>query len=297
MDIGVVGIGRWGKHLLRNFNSLARVPVCCHRGSRSNREWLDRHYPDVSVTTDYEAMLGDETLDAIAIATPIETHAELTRRAVEADKHVFVEKPLATSAAEASNLVELVEESGMVLFVGYIFIYHPLVRQLKAIHRETPVRRLRFAWEKFGAFDESLLLDLACHPLSLCYHFFEDQPTSVDVFSTLSATSVPDTVTLAATFTQGRHCEISINRLSGAEAKSMTAVTTDGVYAWTELELARFDPESRALKTVATRETEPLRVECQRFVDAVAEESTTHRTDGQFALAVNEMIESVSDAW
>src|SRR5213593_4711970 len=95
--VAIIGLGRWGQCLLRVFSSYAEVPVCCNRGGSDAAAWVAQHYPEVKMTFDIDDVLRDERVDAVAIATPPATHAEFVKRALDAGKHVFVEKPLATS--------------------------------------------------------------------------------------------------------------------------------------------------------------------------------------------------------
>jgi len=123
--VALVGVGRWGKNLLRVFAERCQVTVCCNKDDPAVHEWLKEEYPSTRGTFDYGEILGDASIGAVIIATPIDTHAMLTRQALEAGKHVFVEKPLATSVEDTRFLVECATKKGLILFVGYLFLYHP----------------------------------------------------------------------------------------------------------------------------------------------------------------------------
>ena len=110
--IAVMGLGRWGQRLLRVFRSCAEVPICIIRPGSDALSWALQHYPDVTIAFDLDRVLQDETIDAIAIATPVDTHAELVKRVLDARKHVFVEKPLATSADSCEALFQLANSVG-----------------------------------------------------------------------------------------------------------------------------------------------------------------------------------------
>src|ERR1700742_1726032 len=123
--VGVVGLGYWGPNLARNFAAIAgcRLSWLCD-ASEPARTRLAQSFPDARTTDEIERLLEDPELDAIALATPVPTHAELAVRAAQAGKHCFVEKPLATSAADAQRAVTAAERAGTILMVGHLLEYH-----------------------------------------------------------------------------------------------------------------------------------------------------------------------------
>src|ERR1700758_4016991 len=131
LRIGVVGLGYWGPNLARNFGA---VPGCelawCCDASPQARARVQPSFPAARFTAELGELLADPALDAIALATPVPTHAELAVRVLEAGKHCFVEKPLAQSVADAERAVDAAERSGRTLMVGHLLTYHPGVRAL-----------------------------------------------------------------------------------------------------------------------------------------------------------------------
>ena len=134
LAVGVVGLGYWGPNLARNFNALpdAKLAWCCD-ASDAARERTAAIAPGARMTDRLEDLLEDETLDAVVLATPVPTHADLAVRVLEAGKHCFVEKPLAQSVADAERAVETADKAGRTLMVGHLLEYHPGVRKLKEI--------------------------------------------------------------------------------------------------------------------------------------------------------------------
>ena len=133
MRVGVVGLGYWGPNLARNF---ATIPGCeltwlCD-ASPDARARLERSFPAARSTGALDDLLSDGQLDAVVLATPVPTHAELAVAAAEAGKHCFVEKPLATTAADAERAVDAAARAGKILMVGHLLEYHPAVARLKA---------------------------------------------------------------------------------------------------------------------------------------------------------------------
>src|SRR6516225_11757216 len=132
--VGVVGLGYWGPNLARNFQALPGVALswCCD-ASAAARERTAPLVPGARMTDQIEDLLGDEKLDAIALATPVPSHAELASRVLDAGKHCFVEKPLAQSVADAERAVAAAEAAGRVLMVGHLLEYHPGIQVLKEL--------------------------------------------------------------------------------------------------------------------------------------------------------------------
>src|ERR1700754_4583574 len=134
VSIGIVGLGYWGPNLARNFAALpgARVTWLCD-GRAEARELHGASYPQARLTGELDDLLADPQLDAVVLATPVPTHADLATRVLEAGKHCFVEKPLAQSVAGAERAVAAAEASGRVLMVGHLLEYHPGVQRLKQL--------------------------------------------------------------------------------------------------------------------------------------------------------------------
>ena len=130
--IAQVGLGQWGKNLARNFDRLAELVWLCDVEDERQAE-AAQSYPSARVTSSFDDVLADESVEAVVVATPVPTHYELARRALEAGKHVFVEKPPAMRGAEMEELCDLAEERSLVLMPGHLLLYHPGVQKLKEI--------------------------------------------------------------------------------------------------------------------------------------------------------------------
>jgi len=130
--IALIGAGYWGKNLIRNFSELGALRVICDSDEELIRSFSTL-YPHADVCTSYSDILRRLDIDAVAVATPAETHAMLTREALLAGKHVFVEKPLALNDREGKELIRLAEERGLTLMVGHLLQYHPVFRRLKEL--------------------------------------------------------------------------------------------------------------------------------------------------------------------
>jgi len=256
-DIAVVGIGNWGRNLVRAFDGLATVRTASHTGSDENAEWIAEEYPDVELTTDYDAVLADERIDAVAVATPIPALAEVVERALEAGKHVYVEKPMAATREDAERLADLAAERDLTLFVGYVFVHHPTFTWVRDRLVEEGAEYLRFEWETEGSFGPGIVNNLACHPVSVAVATL-GTPESVAVTDSRAVTGRTDVLS----------CRLAY----------------DAAYA--------FDAGAGAYETALDPDAEPLGAECERFLEAV-ETGDPAATDGRFGVRVHEVLEEI----
>lgn len=185
IGIGVIGYGYWGPNLVRNFSQVqgARViAVCDQRAER--RAQVEQVYPSVKTYADVGEMLSNPDVDAVAVATPVTSHFPLALQALQAGKHVFVEKPFTATAAEGERLVEEAERRRLTLMVDHTFIYTSAVRKIKELMAKGDLGQLYYydsVRVNLGLFqsDVSVLWDLAVHDLSIMDYLIERSPTTV----------------------------------------------------------------------------------------------------------------------
>jgi predicted dehydrogenase len=185
INVAVAGYGYWGPNLVRNFQEVndARVVSCCD----TNPERLalaKSKYPSIEITTEYDDLLNNPAVDAVAISTPVATHYQFARKALENGKHVLVEKPATSSVAEAEKLVDLAEKRGLTFMVDHTFIYTGAVRKMKEIVRQGELGELYYFDSvriNLGLFqrDVNVLWDLAPHDIAILEHLVEERPVSV----------------------------------------------------------------------------------------------------------------------
>lgn len=290
--LAMVGTGRWGKTLLRAFAERAEVPACVNRSDASMAEWLRTNHPSTSLTTDLVRILADDTLDAVAIATPISTHAQLAQQALDAGKHVFVEKPLAANATEAADLVALARRLGRVLFVGHTFVYDSAFAHLRRLAGGPPVfAHLR--WRKYGTFTEDLLGNLVSHDVALAHALFAAPPLSAQVLFSRGIRTAADTALYRLTFGTGE-CIIEVDRCAPKRQKSVSVLTGEGrLLVWEEDQV--FAESGDGLEPVFRRTSEPLGVEIEAFLESVRTGEPAP-TDGSFGLAVVETLDRLAPA-
>jgi predicted dehydrogenase len=196
----IVGYGYWGPKLVRNF--LAALPGGAVAVCDENPAHLDlaqKDFPGLRTLASFDDVLNYPGIDAVALATPVSTHHAFALRALEAGLHVLVEKPLATSLREASELVAAAERRGRVLMVDHTFVYHPAVRKIKALVDGGDLGRLRYIDStriNLGLFqhDVNVLWDLAVHDLSIVNFLTAERPLAVNAVAAAHTPGAPENI-------------------------------------------------------------------------------------------------------
>ena len=185
VNIAVVGYGYWGPNIFRNFheNDEACVIQCCDINTK-RLALVKTKYPSVEISENFDDVLTNTKVDAVAIVTPVATHYEFARKALEHGKHVLVEKPLAASVAEAESLINIAAKHNLTLMVDHTFIYTGAVRKMKEIVDSGAIGELYYFDSvriNLGLVqrDVNVLWDLAPHDLSIMGHLVKEQPASV----------------------------------------------------------------------------------------------------------------------
>jgi UDP-2-acetamido-3-amino-2,3-dideoxy-glucuronate N-acetyltransferase len=181
--VAVVGSGYWGKNLVRNFDELGVLHTICDNNPGTLKSFQEK-YPDKQFQTSLEAVLQNPVIDAVVIATPAETHFELAKRTLSADKHTFVEKPLALVGGEAEELHRIALNRNLKLMVGHILLYHPAIIKLKEIIDSGELGKINYIYSNrlnLGKFriEENILWSFAPHDISVILHLLEEMPMQV----------------------------------------------------------------------------------------------------------------------
>jgi len=228
IGVAVVGYGYWGPNLARNFAETegAAMFMCCD--SDPQRLALARkRFPALTCTTDYNEVLRNPDVNAIAIATPVHTHYELARLALKADKHVLVEKPLTTRVDHAEELVMLAEKHGVLLMVDHVFIYSPPVLKMKELVAQGRLGKLFFIDSvriNLGLFqhDINVVWDLAPHDLSIMDFMLDRLPVSLSAYGGTHANhGIEDVAYLNLDYGDGLIANFHVNWLSPVKVRQM----------------------------------------------------------------------------
>ena len=292
INIGIIGIGRWGKNLVREFSKISNIIGCASNGAPDNVDWLKKNYPHIRHFTNYHDLLKNPEINAIAIATPTPTHFPLTQDSIIASKHVFVEKPLTANSQEAATLIKLAGKNGVKLFVGHILIYHPVAAMLKQIFADNPPDQIQFFLQKWGTFQGDAIWELASHDIALILDWF-GEPETISLLDQGGLITKRDWATIHIGFTNRPNCSISVNRIAHSKQRFVTAAAGKNLWLWENDSLYRLvDHPQPELSLIYQATEQPLAIECQAFLDNIANK-TEPLTNGEFGLKVVKTLEQL----
>jgi predicted dehydrogenase len=311
LRIGVAGLGYWGPNLARNFAALAGCELTwgCDPSEAARAREAAR-FPGAHFTDRLEDLLADPDLDAIALATPVPSHADLAVRVLDAGKHCFVEKPLAQSVADAERVVAAAEDGGRVLMVGHLLEYHPGIRKLKELagsgelgERIYYIYGNRLNLGKLRA-DENALWSLGAHDVSVVLHLAEEEPyEAIAHGESYVREGVQDVVFCFLRFPSGLSAHLHLSWLDPHKERRFTVVGSRRMATFDDMVIEGkltvydkgFDEGSGGYGEYITRSAgsfsppipnlEPLRVECEHFVECVRT-GARPRSDGASGLRV-----------
>jgi predicted dehydrogenase len=231
LGIAVVGLGYWGPNLVRNLHELheARVELVCDLREDALAT-IARRYPGVRTTTDFAAVLADPAVDAVMIATPVSTHHPLAAAALRAGKHVFVEKPLASSTTEALDLIRLADERSLTLMPGHTFLYSPPVQMVRSMIEADELGEIYFISTSrvnlgLHQSDASVAWDLAPHDFSILRYWLDETPAHVTALSRgCIIPETPDVAFINLDFPSGTIAHVEIAWLAPSKLRRTTVV-------------------------------------------------------------------------
>ena len=268
--LGIIGIGNWGKNLIRDMSKISCVKKCSSLGNSKNISWLKKKYPSIQHTCNLKEIFDDKEIDAVIIATPINTHYNLVKKALLAKKHVFVEKPLSSTLSNAEELIKIAKKNNRLLFVGHIFIFNEILKKIIQISKRENITHVNFVWNKFGTFDEDIFLNLVSHDLSIILTLF-GKPKKIKLVSAFGFISQCDVVTLTLELPKNKKCQIHINRCSNYKQKHITIFTQKNIYIWDDCRLYKNNKKSNSFRLVFESRHTPLEIECKEFIKKLNE--------------------------
>jgi predicted dehydrogenase len=318
--VGVAGLGYWGPNLARNFAALAGCELAwlCDAGEDALAR-VGAQHPGARRTSDLGEVLADATVDAVVLATPVPTHADLAERVLDAGKHCFVEKPLATTVADAERAVAAADRSARVLMVGHLLEYHPGVAKLKEIAESGELGDLHYVYShrlNLGKLrtDENALWSLGAHDVSVLLHLLDEEPTEVEAHGeAYMHAGVEDVVFCYMRFPSGRAAHMHLSWLDPHKERRFTVVGSKRMAQFDDMDLERkvtvydkgFDEPATGYGEYITRSgdiysprlpnREPLRIECEHFVECVRT-GRSPRSDGRSGLRVVRVLEAAQEA-
>jgi predicted dehydrogenase len=316
--IGVTGLGYWGPNLARNFADLGTLTWLCDL-DEGLRAGFAARYPQARVTADFEELLASD-VEGVVIASPVPTHYRLAKQALEAGKHVMVEKPPAMKGDEIDELVALAAERDLVLMPGHLLLYHPAVRKLKELIDAGELGDVLCVYgnrQNLGIVrtDENALWSLGVHDLSVILYLLDEEPSEAIAHGNAFLTDgVEDVVFCYLRFPSGKIAHMHLSWLDPHKMRKLTVVGREKMVVFDDMELERKvtvyekSPWKRTdsygewqtrsgdifIPKVAT--DEPLKLECQEFLRLVAGEGDRRKVaeDGaRVVRALDRLTESL----
>ena len=314
-NIAVIGSGYWGKNLVRNFAELGALAMICDT-NRETREALTAQYPGCRAVADFADVLRDDTIQAVSIATPAETHGILVRQALLAGKDVLVEKPLCLVEEEARSLVALAKQQGRLLMVGHLLWYHPAILKLKELIDNGELGRIQYVYSNrlnLGKIrrEENILWSFAPHDVSVILGLLGEMPDAVSAQGgNYLHQQIADTTVTMLSFPSGVKSHIFVSWLHPFKEQKLIVVGDRKMAVFDDMEKkdklllyphsihwkGQVPVANRAdAQPVELEKSEPLRDECAHFLECLRTRKRP-RTDGEEGLRVLSVLQRCQEA-
>jgi len=324
--IGVIGYGYWGPNLVRNFFETPGAQVACVSDLRPERlKLLQGRYPTIRVTTRQQELIDDPAIDAVVIATPVSTHFELALRALQAGKHVFVEKPLASTAEQVHRLLDAAQKADRLLMVDHTFVYTGAVRKMRQLVDDGSLGDIYYydsTRVNLGLFqhDVDVIWDLAVHDLSIMDYVMPARAVAVSATGLSHVQGGKENIAFLTLFFGGPQiAHIHVNWLAPVKVRRTLLGGSKKMIVYDDLEQSekikvydkgitldrKQDPEKIYQVLVGYRTgdmlapaldmKEALAVEAAHFVRCIQEKQPPI-SDGQAGLRVVEILEAATQS-
>lgn len=323
LNVAVIGTGEWGRNLVRNFHEIrqASLRICCDL-SKNRLMMAKERYPYVEITTNYDRVLEDRKIDAVVIATPTPTHFDLAKMALQAEKHVLVEKPLTLNYGRAQELVDLARSCGKIMMVGHLLEYHPAVLEMKKrIIRNDPGEVWYMYSERLNLGRvrtmENALWCLAPHDISVVLYLLNAVPIEVSAQGESflqKENRIEDVVFINIRFKDGVFAHIHVSWLDPHKVRKMTLVGSKKMMVFDDMESrdklkifnkgviknslddeVEFNIRYGDVHIPKIEWAEPLRLECLHFIECVTKNKVP-RSDGEDGLRVVRVLEAAQES-
>ncbi len=318
VTVGIIGAGYWGGNLIRNFDSLRECTLSYICDAKPER--LERYreaYKHTTLVTDADILFNDPNLDVVVIATPVRTHFALAKRALESGKHVFVEKPMTETSAQARELIAIAKKNNLILHVDHTFIYYGPVRKIKEIVDSGELGDLFYfdsSRINLGLIqpDVNVFWDLAPHDIAILNYIYGGTPKSVSAVGTGHVVRKgAELAHVSIQYESGFVAHIHVSWLSPVKLRQMTIgghkkmIYFDDIHPFEkikvynkgidldEMDLNTFEPVYRSgdVHIPMYDGQEALQRECLHFLAALKTGEAT-LTNGEAGLAVVRILEA-----
>jgi len=318
LRVGVVGYGYWGPNIVRNFNASEKanvVAVCDKNPNALTR--VKRNYPEIRTTSDINEIVRSTDIDIVTVITPVSTHFELAKTALENGKHVFVEKPFTATAAEAEQLIELADRKGLKLMVDHTFLFTSAVKRIRQIIEEDILGELYYydsTRVNLGLFqhDVNVIWDLSPHDFSIMDYLIKERPQAIAASGKAHINSKEDIAYIMVYFQNNIIAHFNVNWLSPVKLRTTLIGGEKKMLVWNDIDAdEKLKVYDRGVETTSKEgiydllvnyrsgdmwapkvdQSEALRQETEYFVDCI-EKNETPFNDGQAGLRVVQMLEA-----
>jgi predicted dehydrogenase len=324
INIAIVGCGYWGPNLIRNFNALeeCRVKTICDI-DEDRLARMKSLYPEVDTTTDFDTIVSDSEIHAVAVATPVHLHYKLAKKSLEAGKHILIEKPMASSVDECVKLKELAEKNNLTLMVGHTFLYSQTVRRIKEIITAGDLGNILYISARrlnLGLFQDDINVawDLAPHDISIILNIMESEPVSVNCQGKANVNEgIEDITNMSIDFTDNKFATVKSSWLHPNKIREMIFVGSQRMLVYNDVEpnekVKIYDKRVEVPPHYDTfgefqhsyhygdmyspyiKQDEPLKIECQHFLDCIRT-GDAPITGAEESLRVVQILEASSES-
>jgi predicted dehydrogenase len=320
IKFGVIGYGYWGPNVVRNLDQLdgSQVVSVCDK-SPTSRKRIQKAHPNVKVTAESSELMSSTEIDAIAVVTPVWTHYELAKTALENGKHVFVEKPFTSNAAQAEELIELAAKKNLKIMVDHTFLFTGAVKKISQLLNDGALGKLYYydsTRVNLGLFqhDVNVVWDLAPHDLSIIGHLIKESPEAVSATGQMHLNGHEDVAFITIYFPNKIIAHINVNWLSPVKVRTTLIGGEKKMLVWNDLEadekIKIYDKgvhitsrqglynllvnyRSGDMWSPQVEQVEALKLELGYFVECISEDKTPHN-DGKAGLKVVQLLEAAS---
>jgi predicted dehydrogenase len=320
--VGVIGYGYWGPNIVRNFNAVdgARVVAVCDRNTDALKK-VKATYPHVEVITDCREITTSEDVDVVAVVTPVSTHYELAKMALENGKHVFVEKPFTATVAEAEELIELAEKKRLKIMVDHTFLFTGAVRKIKDIIKDNLLGKIYYydsTRVNLGLFqhDVNVIWDLAPHDFSIMNYLIDEKPAAVVACGKSHVNDMEDIAYVTVHFDNSMIAHFNVNWLSPVKVRTTLLGGEKKMLVWNDVsadeKIKVYDKgvdvkgregiysllvsyRSGDMWAPKIEQTEALKLETEYFIDCIAND-VEPINDGHAGLEVVRLLDACGES-
>lgn len=314
INVAVIGCGKWGTNLIRVFYELSdsNLVACCNLSNEERLNRIKGQYPRIQATQNLDSILSNKNITAVVVATPDETHFDIGMKALKANKHTFIEKPLAISFQQALELVKAADRGGKILMAGHIMQYHPAIKKIKAKIQQSKLKSIQSTRLDLGGIkpNSNIVWSNIVHDVSIIDYLLECAPQTVSAIGTyFSEIRLYDLIFVNLRFPNGVIANIHSSFVNPSKERTLIIHSDD--------EIITFDGVTEGLKTYSKEDGyannierqnyehlfsngkelfvdngEPLKMECQHFLDCIRN-GITPLSGGENALRVMKILEDI----